>query len=569
MKKSLYGYLCLMISGAGALALALLLMYGEFLHMYMPDILVKSGISRYHVEHYLTDTTFLRAYRCSLFLSCLFIFLGGALWFLQAQVVALLALLRSRLKELLAIRQVTAQESAFRLATFDRYAGVVLLGVAAVVMLIGMFTMPIRGDEAVMYDSVASSTLPVWAVAYIAPNNHVGYSSLVWLGHFFWDDSISGMRWFSFVAWLLAIVLLAQICLETFQRYSLSLIALAMTLPMMMTLAVLSRGYILGALLIYSALLMGLRGKGPWDALIAGLPGSLALWVVPSMLYGVVLISGVILWNQWADKKRALLMALTFASVAILGAMVLYLPIVLVSGLDKLIGNKWVAPIAWEEVRAQYGHWLKWRTLPVLFSGAIAPAVLVCVGIQRLAYKPQLRLIILAILPLIVFLFPLLQWTLPPPRAFAFIAPLVFIFWGGFRLQWWWHAIYSGLALTAAVVILMQGTNVVRNNIAQASDSASEAAHIIAQTPFATVQTLDYDPDYACLRFYLRRESWKDIIKVNQQPNAPFVFATTLEEVPAGYKRTSVQGLYQSASYDQEMAVNPVGKVLKHSLGYN
>ncbi len=411
-----------------------------------------------------------------------------------------------------------------------------------------------------MYDSVSSSILPLWAVAYISPNNHVGYASLVWLGHFVWGDSIPGMRVFSFLAWSISIVILFQIYFELFKRdCCFSLISVSMTLPMVMTLGVLSRGYSIGAMLIYAALLMVLRGQTLGDTLLTGFVASLALWMVPSMFYGIILIYGLILWKHWNDKKYAFLISSMFCLVSILGAIAFYLPILLVSGVESLLANPYVVSTR-ATISSMYGNWLSnlfigeckaGQDCP-LFSGPAASMVFLSAALHRIFYLPKRHLIVLALLPLAsVFLFPLLHGRLPPPRTLAFMGPIILLFWGG-AVTPKMHVAYGGLALIALFVIFAQRTSLVQNDISFPSNDAHDAAITIATSPPTMVQTKHW-ADYACLRFYLRRAGWKGIVDVPiARFDAPWLFdgrASHLwhaNHAPEGYKPTSVKGLYRA-----------------------
>ena len=138
-----------MTSTVGAISLAFLSIYNEILRIHMPEILLWAGVSRYHIDQYFTDAGFIRVYRLSLLLSCLLIFSGGMLWLLRVRIFSLISSFTSRLNRLLAIRKCERTESQW--TKFDQFSGSVLLGVAVVLMLTGMFTMPIRADEATMY----------------------------------------------------------------------------------------------------------------------------------------------------------------------------------------------------------------------------------------------------------------------------------------------------------------------------------------------------------------------------------------------------------------------------------
>jgi len=507
----------------------------------MPKILSRSGVSLYHIEHYWTNDSFGKVRNFGLLASFLLILLAIGLWLLRVKVFAGLNSVKYRLRRMLIIRLESKS------TTFDNFSGLALLGSAVVVLLVAIFRLPIRCDEAGMYDGVCSSILPLWAVAYISPTNHVGYALFVWLGHFLWHDSIAGMRVFSLLAWILSVLILSQIYFELFGRYSISLIAISMTTPLVMTLGVLARGYSLGSALIYVALLMALREGDHKDAILAGVIGSFALWVVPSMLYGIILVAGVILWRQWEDKKHAFRSSLWFVGTSIFGAMLLYMPIVLVSGLSSLIANPYVRSRPWQEISHEYGSWLMGLFIS-LFPNLIAVGGLLLVGVQAIFSKPSKRWIILALLPLVVFIFPLLQRVLPPYRTLAYTTPLILIFWAGIRFQRM-GTLYGSLALVGSLFIIWHGTGIVRNNVAGASDSAPDAARFLAGTQSNTVQTMSYDADYACLRFYLRRAGWNGSVEVSRTFDAPWVFESNFAEgvIPEGYQPTSVSGLYRIA----------------------
>jgi hypothetical protein len=368
------------------------------------------------------------------------------------------------------------------------------------------------------------------------------------------------MRIFSFLAWIISIVILLQIHIEVFNRdYCLSLVVLSMTLPMVMTLGVLSRGYSVGSMFIYTSLLIALRAQNLGDTLVACFMASLALWMVPSMLYGVILICGIILWKHCNDKKYALLISSMFCLVSMLGALALYLPILLVSGMENLLANSYVISSR-ATIASIYGDWLsnlffgecKVGLDCPLFSGPVASLAFLSAALQRIFCLPTRRLIVLALLPLAaVFLFPLFHGRLPPPRTLAFMGPLILLFWGG-SVTPKMHLAYGSLALIALFVILAQRTSLAQNDISSPSNDAQDAAKTIATSPAASVQTKDW-ADYACLRFYLRRAGWKGIVNVpTARFDAPWLFDGRASHpwhanyAPEGYKSTSVKGLYRA-----------------------
>jgi hypothetical protein len=524
----------------------------------MPEFLLRAGTSEYHVSRYYSQNGFVRAYRLVVLLSCVLSMAGGALWLWRRTIFRRSNLLASRLKSLLAIQ--VFRSDATLLGMLDRYAGLTLLAIATIILVFSMFTMPIRSDEASMYTSVASSVLPLWSVAYIAPNNHVGYAALVWAGHFIWSDGIPGMRIFSLFAWVLSIVILHQILVELFGHGSISLVALAMTLPMTLTLAVLARGYSVGGLLIYASLLMGLRRQKLMDALLAGVTSGIALWIVPSMFYGVAFISAVIMWKLWEDKRLAFATTILFSVVAVLTAAILYLPVILVSGTESLLANEWITPRSFDRVMAEYGYWLLGLFADgcqvgadcSLFAGKLALIAILCAVVHRLFFDSR-RKLLLPLLAVAVFMIPLVQRVLPPPRTMAFMAPIILILCCGTRVRRL-QLLYTGLATLASLMLLLQGRATVQNDIGFASDHAQPAAQVIARSSFLLVQTSSWI-DRGCLRFYLNREGWRGDISVvgrGETFDAPWVFEGRLTTdqsklVLARYQPTSVIGLYTAA----------------------
>jgi hypothetical protein len=213
-KSLVWGYLGLMlfISGISCVVILSFDSVFEYLHKSMPEFLLRAGTSEYHINRYYSENGFVRAYRLVLLLSCVLSVAGVALSFWRRTISRGSSLLASRIKHLLAIHVFRTDSTL--LGVLDRYAGSTLLGIATIILVFSMFTMPIRSDEALMYTSVASSVLPLWSVAYIAPNNHVGYAALVWVGHFIWGDAVPGMPIFGLFAWVLSIVILHQILVE-------------------------------------------------------------------------------------------------------------------------------------------------------------------------------------------------------------------------------------------------------------------------------------------------------------------------------------------------------------------
>jgi hypothetical protein len=156
-------------------------------------------------------------------------------------------------------------------------------------------------------------------------------------------------------------------------------------------------------------------------------------------------------------------------------------------------------------------------------------------------------------LAIAIFMIPLVQRVLPPPRTMAFMAPILLILCCGTRAPWL-QSLYVGVAIFASLMLLLQGRASVQNDIGFASDHAQPAAQVIARSPFRFVQTSSWI-DRGCLRFYLKREGWRGDIRVVERGetfDAPWVFEgrSTIDQskiVLPGYQPASVMGLYTAA----------------------
>ncbi|HUP20709.1 MAG TPA: hypothetical protein VM778_12250 [Gemmatimonadota bacterium] len=224
-------------------------------------------MSEYHLRTYLTPELARRGYRLAL-LSVALLTAGGAVGWTRAETIA--ARVRAeaaRFRQLVTAPPATPHPAS---RPWDRVGGAALLLVSAAVAIRALVAFPVRGDEAAMYDSVASSWVPLWLVAGISTNNHPGYSALVWAGHFLWGDGVTGMRLFSLVFWGLSVVVAGRLHAGLVGRRSLALVALAFALPPVLTQGILARGHILTVCLGLLAALVAARSEGTGDAVRAG-----------------------------------------------------------------------------------------------------------------------------------------------------------------------------------------------------------------------------------------------------------------------------------------------------------
>ena len=298
---------------------------------------------------------------------------------------------------------------------------------------------PIRTDEAVTYLNFASKPLYLALTDYAAPNNHLFHTLFV---HLF-TRLFTGAEWVIRQPAFWSGLLLMPATYYTVRRLynrdaGLLAAAFVAVSSVLIEYSVNARGYTLQTLLFLLAVATAhyLRQHNHhvgW-ALLAVL-SALAFYTIPTALYA---IGGLYVWlllaiwlENPADKRRPLLLA--FALTVIAGAaltLLLYAPVLIVSGLGAIVRNSYVVAQPFSDFAAQLpagigrtlGQWhnaipVFW--LPVLFVGLV-------VGLcwhRRVADHPVPLLLPLVLWSLLVVL---VQRVIPFERVWLFLLPLYF-----------------------------------------------------------------------------------------------------------------------------------------------
>jgi hypothetical protein len=129
---------------------------------------------------------------------------------------------------------------------------------------------------------------------------------------------------------------------------------------------------------------------------------------VPTMVYSVAIVLA------WLATKRSQLRSVSAAHWLAAGLVMailvflLYLPVVLVSGPELLLGNSTIAPLSWSEFAAQLpdgvgGTWALWnRDLPLWVSLLLVVGFIVATVRRLDGPVPMLVLVLGACLPLVI-----------------------------------------------------------------------------------------------------------------------------------------------------------------------
>ncbi|QKG56429.1 hypothetical protein GKZ68_07160 [Hymenobacter sp. BRD128] len=247
----------------------------------------------------------------------------------------------------------------------QRWAGGLLLALTALRLYCSTGLVP--ADDGVSYEVFVRARLLVVSAAYPFPNNHVGSNTLNWLFYqlnpgFWWSMRLPVVLTSTGATGLWFLLVL--------RRSSFRVAALAVSLFSVLQLslyhAVTGRGYWLlvglGAVGFFAVLELTRpasagprRARAAWAGLV--LSGVLGLYVVPT--HGYFLFSAYSWLGLAALRRRGawegLLPVLGLGGLTLLGAGLLYAPLLLISGPQPFFYNSYVLPLAVGEF---------WRQLP-------------------------------------------------------------------------------------------------------------------------------------------------------------------------------------------------------------
>ncbi|UOG72749.1 hypothetical protein MTX78_11490 [Hymenobacter tibetensis] len=348
-------------------------------------------------------------------------------------------------QELAALRQewrtgpsVLAPWHALTLA--ERRTGLLLLAVLFVVRGYYVLRFPLYGDELVTYFSFVREGAVAATSFYPIPNNHILYSAVCWVFSLLSTNFYWVMRG---PAFLISMVGTMVVGLLLLRRWPFQVVALSMGLfaffPYALFQAVVGRGYFLLAVCSQLAFLAGLalvygsaRPRLAWASLVGA--SVVGFYTIPTFLLVFVGLGVGLAASMWRQPHQLVRLGMAGLLVA-LATLLLYTPVLLVSGPAALLGNAYVAPGA--------GHTAELNALPypALIDGQLTglgsiglPVVLAVslagYGATRSKYTnhfslPLIKLLLgLLWLPYVVLAF---RGVYPPARVLSFRMFFVFL----------------------------------------------------------------------------------------------------------------------------------------------
>ena len=301
---------------------------------------------------------------------------------------------------------------------------------------------PMGHDEAYTFMAFASRGLRISIIDYHLPNNHVFHTILVNLAYQMLGDSPAVIRLPAFLAGIL-IIPATYITGRIFYNSNVGLVgaSIVASLPVLIDYSTTARGYTiitLFALLIVSlaVYVMDHRNMLAWGLLV--IISSLGLYTNPTMIYPIGMAYTWLLLSRLIHDVSDIYgskyyLYLLFSSLAIIIiALILYLPIILNSGLQSLIGNDVIETLSWsdfiESIEPRIKNtWLEWnRALPTSISLIAILGLIASLFVPKLPKNRRMPLILAGILWIGTAL--VVQRVAPWPRIWLFLLPF-FVIW--------------------------------------------------------------------------------------------------------------------------------------------
>lgn len=311
--------------------------------------------------------------------------------------------------------------------------------ITGIAFRIAFLFQPIRHDEAFTYTNYASKPLLLALSNYSFPNNHLFHTLLVNLSCGLFGNQLWAIRLPALLAGI-AILPLSYLLVRALYNRHAALIALGLTACASANIeyATNARGYTLitACFLSISLLAIYLRQKNNLSAwILFGVICALGFYTIPIMLYP---FAGVMLWiaasigigDFSVAGRRGIGALLRVCIIAITCTGAFYTPMMLGSGLEALIGNRFVQsatfsafvfglPDRLEEVWQQ-----GMRDLPAALTWVLGLLALLGVLAERRLSPRKIPFTATIALGLLICL--CLQRVLPPARVWLYLLPLFF-----------------------------------------------------------------------------------------------------------------------------------------------
>ncbi|MBV9356675.1 MAG: glycosyltransferase family 39 protein [Chloroflexi bacterium] len=295
---------------------------------------------------------------------------------------------------------------------------------------------PIRYDEAFTFTEFASRPLYYALSFYPEPNNQLLHTLLVHVSYLAFGNQLWAIRLPAFLAGVLTV---PATYLVGRQLYGASAALLAAGLvaasSVLIEYSTNARGYTIVSLLFLIGVALvayGVRHASAAAPVAAAVVMALGFYAIPTTLYA---FATLLAWAVWAGGFRRPTRWLALAGLVIVtaaGSLLVYLPPLIVSGLNNLLGNRFVVPLDWasfasELPRSLAATWTLWtRDLPppivAVLVAAFGLGLVLHPRLSRVPGPPLLVAALVGCLPILVA-----QRVVPFERVWLFLLPAVLL----------------------------------------------------------------------------------------------------------------------------------------------
>ena len=358
----------------------------------------------------------------------------------------------------------------------DRWAlpALLLLTFIAGALRWALLDHPMRYDEAHTFLRWISRGFFDVISDYHEPNNHIAHTILSWVAYTLWGNEPAILR---LPAWTAGVLLVPGSYWMTRRLFGSRPAWIAAGFvaasPILIDYSINARGYTLVALFfVLGCILASYQSEHATLTGAALLVFVLALgcYTIPTALYGAGIIALWLLLATTAASRRRMAVQITIGAGAVLLVVaVLYLPVLIRSGVQVILANRYVQPLPfslWIDLGARRLD-LLWRC----WSGDHTPlmAVLLAAGtigfLWSLRSQESVRRAAIAMIGLVVPL-TVLQRVAPEPQVFTILLPLVYgllaagltYLFDRFAARWKRPSLGVSMVLALALVLSTAGT---------------------------------------------------------------------------------------------------------------
>lgn len=325
----------------------------------------------------------------------------------------------------------------------------IILLVGLVLRVLFLFS-PIRYDEAYTFTVFAVRPTGFILSDYHVPNNHILHSLLVRASYLLFGSGLAAVRLPAFLAGVClvpATYLLGRMLFNKVAGWiGAGLVAVSSLLVEFSTNA---RGYMLVTLFFVVLLgaafyLKNHKNLAAWSLMV--LAGILGMYTIPifvyplGMVYAWLLLTGLVGDIGKAYTKKVFLGWLVLSGLIVVGiVLLLYTPVLATSGLEALVGNKYVSSVEESQfvgniparMRATWTDWN--RAIPVGLSWLLAAGFLITTVFSHRICGHRIPFPLAAASWLVLIL--AIQRVTPWPRIWVFFLP-VYLAYAGAGLAW-------------------------------------------------------------------------------------------------------------------------------------